>query len=45
MIFVPLVQKSILTIDIGYDSRPSHLKNFVFINFVYKYIGHGKPNH
>lgn len=45
MIFVPLVQKSLMKIDIDYDSRPSHLINFVFMSFVYKYIGHSKPNH
>jgi len=43
-IFVPLVQKSPIKIDIGYDGRPSHLANFVFINFLYKYIRHSKPN-
>lgn len=44
MMFVPLVQKSLLEIRIGYESRPSHFINSVFINFVYKYTGHIKPN-
>lgn len=45
IIFVPLVQKSLMKIDIGYDNRAFHLINFVFINFVYKDIGPTKQNH
>lgn len=45
IIFVPLVKKSIMKIDTGYDTIPSHLINFEFINFVYNDIGPTKQNH
>lgn len=34
MIFVRLVQKSLMRIGTSYDSKPSHLINFLFINIL-----------